>query len=189
MPKECKAGYIHRVNAGAVMEQMTEHLKMIKSPNFSSRREAIVDSIIFHHTGSMALQKTLRLMTSQENKVSAHIIIPRNREEGIIQMVDFEMKAWHSGRANLWKRPNVNLFSVGVQLVGTRDSGYTDWQYEASGIACADIMNRFPSIAFNQIVPHESISDRENGPGPLWRWEQFFDVLARNLYGLQIDRT
>lgn len=136
----------------------------------------------------MNLSATLRLMQDPQAKVSAHFLIPRNEEEGIIQMVDVEKKAWHSGRAIFQKLKNVNLFSVGIQLVGTDDSGYTDWQYEASSIVCNHILNYNPKIAYNGIVGHDTISERGHGPGKLWKWDLFFDSLVRKMYNLNIER-
>lgn len=162
--------------------------RWLKSPNFSSRRGEPIDSIVLACTGQMALKPTLELMGAQDNRVSCHVIVPRNQEEGVVQLVDFKMKAWHAGRAELWKRPNVNLYSVGIQLVGNKTSGYTDWQYEVVSTVCAELINQEPGITMNRILGHDAVAEKEHGPGPLWRWDVFFDMLVRKLYGLQVER-
>lgn len=162
-------------------------VRFVKSPNFSSRRGSVIDCIVLHHTGTLAPK--LDRFIAPDSKVSSHYVIPRNEEEGIIQLVDVGFKAWHCGRAKIWGAEHVNLFSVGVQLVATKDSGYTDFQYEACSQIIADVMNREPAVVFNRIVGHEAIVDRGNGPGPLWRWDIMFDLLVRRLYDLKIDRT
>lgn len=164
--------------------------RWVKSPNYSSRKDSEVSAILLYHTGALALDPTLRWMTSQEAKISCHVLVPRNREEGIVQLVDFKMKAWHAGRALLWNQGDVNLFSVALQLVGTKDSGYTDYQYEATAQVCADIMNLYPKVTLNRILGHDCIAEKPHGPGPLLRWDVFFDELVRRLYGLeQIQRV
>jgi len=160
----------------------------LHSPNYSSRRGSIVDCIILHHTGTLVFQKTVKMFTSGESKVSAHYVIARNPEEGIVNFVPSSEKAWHCGRAAMWKVPDVNLFSVGVQLVGTADSGFTPFQYQASAFVCANIMNQYPGIFFNRIIGHDAIAERMNGPGPLWQWGRFFDILVSRLYGLSLER-
>ncbi len=163
-------------------------VKILPSPNYSSRRGAPVDCIVIHHTNSMSLEKTLKLFTSQDNKVSAHYIIPRHAEEGIVNLVPVSQKAWHCGRASVWKAQDVNMFSVGIQLVGTADSGYTDFQYDACAQICAEIMHVQPKVLFNRIIGHDAIAERGNGPGTLWQWTRFFDRLVTRLYGLNIER-
>lgn len=127
-------------------------------------------------------------MADENSKVSCHFIIPRNIEEGIIQLVDLDQKAWHAGRAEMAQKSDVNLFSIAIQLVGVKDSHFTDWQYEASAILCNFLIDRFPQIVLNRIVGHDMISKRPNGPGPKWRWDRFYDVLIRKMYDLKIER-
>ncbi|GAB1376783.1 hypothetical protein MASR1M48_16350 [Lactococcus petauri] len=127
-------------------------------------------------------------MSDQGSKVSCHFIIPRNIEEGIIQLVELDQKAWHAGRAEMAMKRDVNLFSVAIQLVGNKESGFTDWQYEASALLCDHLLSRFPEISMNRIVGHDMISERPNGPGPKWRWDRFFDTLIRKMYDLKISR-
>lgn len=134
--------------------------------------------------------KTVRCFQSQESKISAHFVVPRNIEEQVIQLVDVKHKAWHAGRAVLWKKGDVNLNSIGIQLVGTKESGYTDWQYEASAGICAKLIELEPRILLNRIVGHDAIAERENGPGPAWNWSLFFDCSVRKMYGLEaIERV
>lgn len=132
----------------------------------------------------MALQKTIRLFEDKESGVSTHFVIPRNEEEGIIQFVDVRFKAWHAGRALMWKKPDVNLYSIGVQLVGVPDCEYTEWQYEAAAAICAELMNQESAILLNRIISHDAIAERAHGPGPFWNWQLFFNGLIKKMYGM-----
>lgn len=167
-------------------------VKFISSPNFSSRRDQKVSAIVLRATESMAMESTIRLMESEKTRISGHFLIPRSQEEQVIQMVDVQRKAWHAGRAILWGDRNVSLFSVSVQLVAVKNSGYTDWQYEKAAEICCNLMDTFPGITLNRIVGQEAISETEKTKGelgPMWSWELFFDILVRKLYDLSITRT
>jgi len=172
------------------MNSILENVTRLNSPNSSSRRDRKISTILVHHTGHMTENVTVDKMMAKGTKISCHFIVPRDAKKNVIQLVELERKAWHAGRALFWKDRDVNLFSVGIQLVGTAESGYTDHQYEITAQLIAEIMDRNEKISFNRIVGHESVSERENGPGPLWCWNQFFDCLIRRLYGLnEISRT
>lgn len=166
------------------MKDTEPEYTIARSPNFSSRRDTKIDCVVLYGAGKMALQPVLRWLQTKECGISAHFVIPRHEEEGIIEMVPPEKKAWHAGRALMWRKGDVNLYSIGVQLIGTKESDFTDWQYEACSILCADLMNREPKILMNRIVGHDSISEREMGPGRFWKWDVFFDLLVEKLYGL-----
>lgn len=167
---------------------MLKTIQFLRSPNFSSRRDNKVNSIIFYATGKNVLNPTLRFMTDPKTKISCHFIIPRNKEEGIVQLVETQNKAWHAGRATLAMKREVNLFSIGIQLVGYAHEPFTAWQYEASTKLVSSLIDIYPDIDMNRIVGHDMISDRPNGPGQAWSWELFFDKLIQIRYGFKIDR-
>lgn len=165
-----------------------QSIKHHPSPNYSSRRGHEIDCVVIHATGQPSPSPTVALMCAQDSKVSCHFLIPRNPEEGVLQLVPLEYKAWHAGRAEMAKKGDVNLFSVAIQLVGNSRQGFTDWQYEATAMLCAHLMDTCPKIDFNRIVGHDMISERPNGPGPLWSWQRFFDLMVRKMYNIPIER-
>src|SRR5512135_3583676 len=97
--------------------------EFIASPNFSTRKRTIT-AIVIHYTASMNLNGTVDWFKRSESKVSAHYVV--GREGQVVQMVRDEDIAWHAGRSMLGDQPNVNTFSLGIELVGTADSGFTD---------------------------------------------------------------
>src|SRR6188768_2384940 len=107
-----------------------------QSPNFKpgtpSRK---ISAIVIHYTGSLSMEGTVSWFLNPASKVSAHYVV--GREGQVLQMVHDQDVAWHAGRSAMRpelddrdpkKEPNVNAFSIGIELVGTHDSGFTDRQ-------------------------------------------------------------
>ena len=157
------------------------------TPNKSSRKQCEIDCILLRNTGSMTPEPTIRKMCDPKSKISCHYIIPRYKEQGVIEIAPTEYKAWHAGRYSLFGQANLNLSSVSVQLVGTNTNGYTDWQYRALAEICAMVVDLNPKVTLNRIVGHDGISGKSSGPGQLFNWELFFDWLVRIRYNLIID--
>jgi len=74
--------------------------------------------------------------------------------------------AWHAGRSAMrpnlpdgdpHKEPNVNSFSVGIELVGTADSGFTDRQL-ASLYTLIEVLVARHRIAPERVVGHCHVS-------------------------------
>jgi len=107
-----------------------------QSPNYklgSASRK--ITAIVIHYTGSMNMDGTVSWFLNPAAKVSAHYVV--GREGQVLQMVHDQDVAWHAGRSAMrpelpdgdpHKETNVNAFSIGIELVGTHDSGFTDKQ-------------------------------------------------------------
>lgn len=119
-----------------------------QSPNNAGRRKRSVSAIVIHYTGSLNLDGTVGWFLNPDSRVSAHYVIGRDGK--LVQMVNDEDVAWHAGRSAMRpeledrdpkKEGNVNAFSIGIELVGTADSGFTDRQlaslYDLLGILVA----------------------------------------------------
>lgn len=91
------------------------------SPNRSSRRGTVVDSIILHATAGDSYSGAISWLCSRKSGVSAHYVIGRAGE--IAKLVPTSMCAWHAGRARhpADGRQNVNLRSIGIELVNLND--------------------------------------------------------------------
>ena len=104
-------------------------------------------------------------------RVSAHFLV--EREGRVTQFVDTDRKAWHAGESRLGGVPDVNRFSVGVELEGDEESGYTEGQYQALGRLLRALSAGHPGIRPERIVGHEDVSPgRKRDPGPLFDWER-----------------
>lgn len=162
-------------------------IEKILSPNYS-KRTSDIDTIIIHYTGANRISSTIYWFQDKKSKVSAHYVI--GRDGRIVQMVDDENKAWHAGASYFRGKQNVNNFSIGIELVGTKDSGFTDDQYEACAFVCSQLVEKY-KIDLDRIVGHEDISgdeavklgirtenNKKIDPGSEWKWKKFHQELS-----------
>jgi N-acetylmuramoyl-L-alanine amidase len=141
------------------------------SPNFDERRLP-VSMIVLHYTGMPDAEGALNRLRSPQSKVSAHYLVKEDGE--IIQMVDEEKRAWHSGRSYWRGITDVNSASVGIEIVNPgHEFGYRPFPDEqmASVIPLvADIKERH-GIGRGNIVGHSDVAPaRKEDPGELFPW-------------------
>ena len=104
-------------------------------------------------------------------KVSAHIFIKRSGET--IQFVPLNLRAWHAGDSSFKGKKDCNDFSIGIELEGSTDEPFEDFQY----IQLKELINAlklsYPKIVDNNIMGHSEISpDRKTDPGPFFDWSK-----------------
>jgi N-acetyl-anhydromuramyl-L-alanine amidase AmpD len=93
-------------------------LKWKPSPNFSSRHGAAVDLAVLHDCqGSYLGSIATFLGNNNGNPVSAHFVLKDDGTE-VTQMVDLADKAWHA--------VDLNPRSVGLEMAGYSERGYSD---------------------------------------------------------------
>jgi N-acetylmuramoyl-L-alanine amidase len=83
------------------------------TPNQSG--DIVPKFLIIHYTANGSLAGTIKHFQKSDSSASAHLIIGHDGE--IVQMVDFNRKAWHVGKSqwgNLWA---LNEQSIGIELV------------------------------------------------------------------------
>jgi N-acetylmuramoyl-L-alanine amidase len=149
---------------------MSREIEFIYSPNFSSRNNIPIDTIVIHYTASLNINGTISWFQNKKSKVSAHYIVGIDGK--IIQMVRHEDKAWHAGISEWNGRKNVNNFSIGIELVATKDSGFTEEQYDATAFLCAKIQKEYQKVF--ACVGHSDIAPgRKVDPGEHWDWQKF----------------
>lgn len=108
----------------------------------------------------------------QDLKVSSHLYIKRSG--GITQFVSLNERAWHAGLSVFNGRSNCNDFSIGIELEGTDEEGYTDYQYKSLVSVTSTIMTRYPAITSDRIVGHSDISPgRKTDPGNSFDWIRY----------------
>lgn len=137
-----------------------------QSPNFSKRpADAVIDTIVLHHTASSALPGVVKWFRNTESQVSAHFTI--GKDGSIVQHVSTFDRAWHAGvSVDALGRRNVNHFSVGIEIVNKGDGSepWTEDQMQAVEHVVSVICRRHP---ITQIVSHEFIAQppgRKNDP-------------------------
>ncbi|XOF33222.1 MAG: N-acetylmuramoyl-L-alanine amidase [Candidatus Electrothrix sp. YB6] len=94
--------------------------------------------------------------------VSTHYFIDLS---GMVwRSVPEEKKAWHAGISRMPEdgREGVNAFSIGIELIGTGNTDFTDAQYQALALLTRDIMSRH---AIRYIYGHCDVApDRKTDP-------------------------
>lgn len=85
---------------------------------------------------------------------SAHLFIGRDGE--IYQLMDFDLIAYHAGASRLNERDYCNSFTLGVELIGTANSGFTDLQYDALAWFCSEQM-KVNGFGTNDIAGHDTV--------------------------------
>lgn len=164
------------------------------SPNRSSREGAEVTAAVLHHISlppgefggpwvvaffqnrlDPAAHPFFREVEAM--RVSAHFFVDRRGE--VTQLVDTDDKAWHAGVSSLGAEPDVNRFSVGIELEGDEVTPYTDAQYGALERLLRDLRAAHPRLAPERVVGHEHVAPgRKRDPGPLFDWNRLRSALA-----------
>ena len=120
---------------------------------WGDRESGIIDTVVFHYISALEtnpgnpyrIESVLKIFITYG--VSSHYLI--NREGDIYQLVPEDKRAWHCGGSIMPEpdlREGVNEFSIGVELVATGDSGFTDAQYDSLVSLCQDIEKRYKEM-------------------------------------------
>lgn len=116
------------------------------------------------------------IATWNTGAAGAHLCVLRNGE--IVLTCPIEYVAWHAGtdyqtgRTMFWRRNNINQASIGVELEGFHDRGFTNEQFDACRkIALwGEVEYGIPRVhTYDQIEGHHShseISNQRGDPGP-----------------------
>lgn len=160
---------------------------------WSERGSNMVDTVVLHYMSAINidprdpynLETIIRIFC--DYKVSSHFFIDR---QGIChQLVPEDKKAWHSGGSIMPlpdNRKNVNDFSIGIELLATETSGFTQEQYTALVTLCIYIEKYFGKrmtyVGHEQIAGQRAVelglrSEIKVDPGLLFNWELFNDML------------
>lgn len=104
-------------------------------------------------------------------KVSAHLLI--RRDGSVIQFVPFHERAWHAGISQWRGRAACNDFSVGIELEGSDEVGYTDAQYLTLNQSLMALRRAYPSLLSADVVGHSDVAPgRKTDPGPHFDWSK-----------------
>ena len=98
----------------------------------------------------------MNVLLNEDEGLSVHYLIDRS---GICwQSVDLVRAAWHAGVSQMPDpdgRESVNVFSVGVELLGDEEPGFTRAQYQTLVELIADELDEIP---LRNIVGHNDIT-------------------------------
>jgi AmpD protein len=163
---------------------------VISSPSrhFSRSTGRAIDTVVIHYASGINVDPArwddpqLVMHIFRDYRVSAHYLIAR--DGAIHRLVDERHVAWHAGGSIMPapdNRRGVNRFSIGIELIGTRASGFTDAQYAALAELVRGITGRHP---IRHLVGHDQIAGRravnlglrkdvKPDPGPRFDWGRF----------------
>lgn len=171
-----------------------EGVQYISSPNCDLRPEGVQPELIVVHGISLPpnqfggseitelftnkLDLTADTFFSQLKGVlvSAHALV--RRDGSIIQYVPFHQRAWHAGVSNYQGRSGCNDFSIGIELEGTDETGYTASQYDSLARIIKGLWLAYPSLSERAVVGHSDIAPgRKTDPGPYFLWDSLTRLL------------
>jgi N-acetylmuramoyl-L-alanine amidase len=143
------------------------------SPNHGARGEPPrVNMLVLHYTGMASVEAALDRLCDPAARVSAHYVVG---EDGTVwRLVSETRRAFHAGRSCWLGERDLNLVSIGVEIVNPgHEWGYRPFpeeQMAAVECLCHDILARHP-IPPHRVVGHSDIaSDRRTDPGELFDW-------------------
>lgn len=124
----------------------------------SSRKASDIDTVILHSSFNnqggdpYSVEKVVAIWKSYE--VAPHFLIDR---DGVVhQLVKETDIAYHAGVSSMPDgRPNVNNFSLGVEILNSQEDQYTQAQYVATKRLVAFLKQKYP---LKHVLGHDDIA-------------------------------
>ena len=178
----------HRLVGGGV-----SHLECPKN----RRGLGVPDMIILHYTAGTNAESSAKFLVRPDVKASAHVVIGRDGQ--VIQLVPFNIEAWHAGKSSYRGRNELNHYSIGIELdnlgqlrleggkfvaecsrevpvkeVYTEDSGEEPTYWHDYTDVQMRVLNEVCSVLVDtypigDIVGHSDVTPRKVDPGPALR--------------------
>ena len=156
---------------------------------WSERGNTVVDTVVIHSMNAGLVNKNNPFERASvvglfvRYGVSSHYCV--ERDGMVLALVPEEWKAWHCGGSIMPPpdlRTSVNAFSIGIELLATEQSGFTEPQYASCLRLCRELELR--NRAIRTYVGHEHIAREEavhrglrseikTDPGVYFPWERF----------------
>ena len=163
---------------------MTIPIQEAPLPHFNERPSGIkIDTVVIHCMWAQhaPLDKAFDPLTCiailDNEKVSAHYSI--DRAGGVWRHVAENKRAWHAGKSRMPGhdgRENVNDFSLGIELIGKPEEGFSPEQYLALASLAKEILARY---SIKNWLGHDDISPgRKVDPGPKFEWDRFLAAIG-----------
>lgn len=163
------------------------------------RKHGVIDTVVIHYISAVEIDSRHPYELSSildifcTYGVSSHYLISRRGK--VYRLVPEDCKAWHAG-ASIMPSPDnrtgVNEFSVGIELMATHDSGFTDLQYRSLCQLCSELEFRnrvkFSYVGHDQIAGLRAVEmgfrkEPKPDPGPLFDWELFLNSMSCCRFG------
>jgi N-acetylmuramoyl-L-alanine amidase len=148
---------------------------VVPSPNHDQRKLGRTpDMIVLHYTGMPTGEAALARLCSSDSKVSAHYVV---FEDGrIVQCVPEELRAWHAGVSSWAGETDINLCSIGIEVVNPgHEFGYSNFPLRQTAAVislCKSIITRRGPISSVRILGHSDVAPaRKQDPGEKFPWD------------------
>lgn len=103
---------------------------------------------------------------------SYHYMIPREGDP--VQLVPTDKRAYHAGKSEINGRDNLNNWTIGITMLATHTSGFTESQYKWGSEIC-----KIHELDNTQVWGHDEVApDRKKDPGPEFDWEKFKNLIG-----------
>jgi len=159
-------------------------INTLLSPNFNEakRSSKSIKFVIIHYTGMQSERESIKRLINPKSKVSCHLLI--NQKGKVYRMVKDKNIAWHAGISCWGKYKNLNINSIGIELVNKGHRyGYTNF-HEKQILKlikiCKQLVKKY-KIKKNNIIGHSDVAPlRKIDPGEKFPWK----ALAKNKIGI-----
>jgi hypothetical protein len=130
---------------------------LIPSPNWDERPAGTaVSAIVLHSTATATGQEAVNTFLDPASQRSSHFIVDRNGS--VIEIVPPDKRAWHAGKSALGGVPDLNNFSVGIEMVDRNDGQpYSNAQYAALASLIRQLRTRY-DIPDARVVSHAAVA-------------------------------
>jgi N-acetyl-anhydromuramyl-L-alanine amidase AmpD len=155
------------------------------SPHYRAGRRRVISAVVLHTSGSLDAEATIAWLQEPDSRSSYHYVI--DRAGNLTQAVRDEDVAWHAGRSAMGPHetppaePNVNEFSLGILLVATHDSGFTDRQMAALYTLLEVLIVKY-GILPERVVGHRHVAPGRHldpdGFGNQFNWSRVHEIAA-----------
>ena len=152
------------------------------------------DMIVLHYTAGSDYMASANYLARPDVKASAHVVIGRKGE--VVQLVPFNIEAWHAGKSRFAGRSDLNHYSIGIELdnlgqlqkrggefvaecgmvvpfeeVYTDDSGQEETYWHKYTSRQVKVLEEVCGLLtdcypIDEIVGHSDVTSRKVDPGP-----------------------
>ena len=169
-----------------VIEGQLIGARQIASPNYNARpAHSEIELLVVHNIslppsqfGGAYIEQFFQnkldwslhpyFQTIQGMQVSTHLLILRSGE--VLQFVNFNQRAWHSGRSTYLGKKECNDYSIGIELEGSDDLPFQEIQYQVLAHVVTVLQATYPKL-LQHVAGHSDIArGRKTDPGPYFDW-------------------
>jgi N-acetylmuramoyl-L-alanine amidase len=145
------------------------------SPNMNARADGKkAELLILHYTDTLTTFEALKILQSEERKVSAHYLVGDDGQ--IMKLVPEEMRAWHAGKSWWEGETDINSTSIGIEIQNLgHTNGYVAFpevQMKSVIELCRDIIQRNNILPYHVLAHSDIAPERKMDPGELFPWER-----------------